>query len=588
MFELEGRVECADQLRALLGLEATYRVDEATAGADAGEAAGEQLALAGGAGGDVLVAAGPAQLGVTPEVAEAGARGVEQDGVVLALVDAGAVGGEVAAHAGERELGDGEGAAQDEVVVGGEAVGAGVGGDEGAAALHELGEVQGLGAQTAAGVEDMFSGTWREGQGGLLGAEALDGEQALAVERVVGELAAAAHTEGLGLVGDGLDVGARVGGADGLGDGVGGGAGEVDAEVDGRRLGEGPGAGEGAFGAELFNYSAGVPAGQRPALGEGVERLASGEALVEGGAVAVDPGEHGLHEAAEGAARVELVAQGLGLGDRHVGGTAELPQLEHRDAQQLAQLGAQAIGTGRDGVDVRVEPGPVTQHAVHKGGHEPAVAPRQVGAPGEQVLGEHAVRKAVALVELAEDADSEAAGAGCLHGWACSTRTDTLRAMFRGAALILLACLAGCDHVAAELPDNDLLLAVQKAKYREWDRGPGKDERTPTLSPHSGAVEVFINDVVVEALANADGLGLKAWPEGSTVVLEGYGDVETTELAQLAIMQKHHGVWRWEQYQGDELERPRFKGRPDVCLGCHDTGQDFTRSFSLPKVVEEE
>jgi hypothetical protein len=200
-------VECADQLRALLGLEAAYRVDEATAGADAGEAAGEQLALAGGAGGDVLVAAGPAQLGVTPEVAEAGARGVEQDGVVLALVDAGAVGGEVAAHAGEREPGDGEGAAQDEVVVGGEAVGAGVGGDEGAAALHELGEVQGLGAHAAAGVEDMFSGTWREGQAGLLRAEALDGEQALAVERVVGELAAAAHAEGLGLAGDGLDAG---------------------------------------------------------------------------------------------------------------------------------------------------------------------------------------------------------------------------------------------------------------------------------------------------------------------------------------------------------------------------------------------
>lgn len=434
----------------------------------------------------------------------------------------------------------------------------------------------------------MFSRTWREGQAGLLRAEALDGEQALAVERVVGELAAAAHAEGLGLARDGLDLGAGVGGADGLGDGVGGGAGEVDAEVDGRRLGEGLRAGEGAFGAELFNYSAGVPAGQRPAQGERVERLARGEALVEGGAVAVDPGEHGLHEATQGAAWVELVAQGLGLGDRHVGGTAELPQLEHRDAEQLAQLGAQAVRAGRDGVDVRVEPGPVTQHAVHEGGHETAVAPRQIGAPGQQVLGEHAVRKAVALVELAEDADSEAAGAGCLHGWACSTRTDTLRAMFRGTALILLAFSAGCDSAASEeLPDNDLLLEVQKAKYREWDRGPGKDERTPSLAPHAGAVEVFINDVVAEALANADGLGLKAWPEGSTVVLEGYVDVETTELAQLAIMQKHHGVWRWEQYQGDELERPRFKGRPDVCLGCHDTGQDFTRSFSLPKVVEE-
>ena len=593
LLELDGGGGVADEQRALLGLEAADGVDEAAAGADAGEAAGEELALALGAGGDVLVAAGPAQLGVAGEVAEAGAGGVEEDGVVAAVVDAGeVVGEEVAVDAGEVEFGGVEGAAEDEVVVGGEAVGGGVGGDEGAGAAHELGEVEGLGAEAAAGVEDMFAGTWREGQGGLLGAEALDGEEALAVERVVGELAAAADAEGLGVVGHGLDLDAGVGGAEGLGDRVGGGAGEVDAEVDGRGLDEGHGAGEGAFGAELFNYSSGVPAGQRPAQGEDVERLAGGEALVEGGAVAVDPGEHGLDEATQGAARVELVAQGLGLGDRHVGGAAELPQLEHGHPQELAQVGAEALGTLGDRVDVGVEPGPVTQHAVDEGGHEAAVAAGQVGAPREQVLGEDAVGEAVALVELAEDANGEAAGAGGLHGWACSTEADTLRAMsVRAAMIVLAATMAGaaCDQEAPpELPDNDLLLAVQKAKYDEWARAPGRDERKATLAPHSWAVDIFVNDVVEEALANKDGLGLLKWPEGSTIVLEGYADLETTELAQVAIMQKHHGVWRWEQYQAEDLERPRFKGRPDVCLGCHNTGQDFTRSFSLPDPVEEE
>ena len=60
----------------------------------------------------------------------------------------------------------------------------------------------------------------------------------------------------------------------------------------------------------------------------------------------------------------------------------------------------------------------------------------------------------------------------------------------------------------------------------------------------------------------------------------------------------HHGdpvrVWvldeggrEWPTYQGDDFERPRFSGRPDVCLGCHNTGQDFTRSFGLPKMTEE-
>lgn len=592
---LEGRGGCADQLRALLGLEAAHRVDEATAGSEAGEATREELALALGARGDVLVAAGPAQLGVTSEVAEAGARGVEEDRVVQAVVDAGHVAGEVAMHAGEREVGDVEGAAQDEVVVGAEALGARVGGDEQAAAMHELGDVQGLGAHAAAGVEDMLPGTWREGQGGLLRAEALDREHALAVQRVARQVAAAAHAQGLGLAGHELDADAGVVGAQGLGDGLGGGAREVDAEVDGGRRGEGLGAGEGAVGAELLNYSAGVPARQGPAQGEGVEWLGRGELVVEGGAVAVDAGEHGLHEAPEGAAGVELLAQRLGLGDRHVRRAAELPQLEHGDAEQLAQLGAEPLGSLGDGVDVGVEPGTVSQHAVDEGGDEAAVAAGEVGAPGEQVLGEHAVAEAVALVELAEDADGEAAGAGCLHGWACNTRADTLRAMSSRtsakilAALVLFAAVAAaCDSEEAQpLPDNDLLVAVQQAKYREWQRGPGTDERKPTLAPHAGAVEIFVNDVVVKARANEDGLGRTEWPEGSTVVLEGYSNVETAELAQLAIMQKRHGVWRWEQYQAEDLERPRFAGRPGVCLGCHNTGQDFTRSFSLPKPVEE-
>lgn len=152
--------------------------------------------------------------------------------------------------------------------------------------------------------------------------------------------------------------------------------------------------------------------------------------------------------------------------------------------------------------------------------------------------------------------------------------------------LVLLA--VGCDEVApADKPDNELLVEVQEAKYREWARAPGKDGRATSLAPHGGFVEVFNNEVVVEALADADGLGLTAWPEGSTIVLEGYTDPETADLAQISVMQKRHGVWYWEQYQADQLDRPRFRGRPDVCLGCHDTGQDFTRSFALPKPVEE-
>jgi hypothetical protein len=155
--------------------------------------------------------------------------------------------------------------------------------------------------------------------------------------------------------------------------------------------------------------------------------------------------------------------------------------------------------------------------------------------------------------------------------------------------LALPALLAACDDAPApEPPNNALLVEVQQAEYRTWTRAPGKDMRAPSLAPHGGYVEVFINEVVAAALENKDGLGLTKWPEGATLVLEGYADPETADLVQISIMHKRHGVWRWEQYAADDLEQPRFSGRPDVCVGCHNTGQDFTRSFSLPKPVEEE
>lgn len=151
-------------------------------------------------------------------------------------------------------------------------------------------------------------------------------------------------------------------------------------------------------------------------------------------------------------------------------------------------------------------------------------------------------------------------------------------------ALAAAACDGETDFTPA--PDHELLTRVQDEKYREWSRAPKHEMRLPTSAPHGRQVEIFINAPLVDALANADGLGRAAWPEGSIAVLEGYADELTTELGQVAIMEKRHGSWYWEQYQGEDLTQPRFSGRPDVCLGCHNNGQDFTRSFSLPEPDE--
>lgn len=168
------------------------------------------------------------------------------------------------------------------------------------------------------------------------------------------------------------------------------------------------------------------------------------------------------------------------------------------------------------------------------------------------------------------------------------SRPQLLAVRLRSLALglcVLAACDADPGFTPA--PDHELLTQVQDEKYREWTRAPGREMRLATKAPHGDWVEIFTNAPVVDALANADGLGRTSWPEGSIVVLEGYADETTTELSQLAIMEKRHGVWYWEQYQGEDLERPRFSGRPDVCLGCHNTGNDFTRSFPLPKMTAE-
>ena len=161
--------------------------------------------------------------------------------------------------------------------------------------------------------------------------------------------------------------------------------------------------------------------------------------------------------------------------------------------------------------------------------------------------------------------------------------------------LVGVACLMGvalvtaCDDTTpAAAPDNELLAQVQAAKYGEWARPGGYDEARPSNSPHGPAVEVFTNAVVEQAVANEDGLGRTAWPEDATVVLVGHADVTNTAPTQIAVMQKRHGTWYWEQYQADDLEQPRFSGRPDICLGCHSSGQDFIRSFALPKPVVEE
>ena len=145
-------------------------------------------------------------------------------------------------------------------------------------------------------------------------------------------------------------------------------------------------------------------------------------------------------------------------------------------------------------------------------------------------------------------------------------------------ALVCLICLglvasAGCRNQdpagAAALWDE-----VHAADYRSWERAPGYPARAPS-SVHGREMDIFVNDVISEALAAGEPLA--AWPEGALIVKDGY---DQGALTLLAIMEKREDGWFWAEYQEDgEVEE---SGSPRNCIKCHDAGDDYVRAFKLP------
>ena len=125
--------------------------------------------------------------------------------------------------------------------------------------------------------------------------------------------------------------------------------------------------------------------------------------------------------------------------------------------------------------------------------------------------------------------------------------------------------------------------------YSAWAR-PAAFEAGPRASnsPHGAAVMVYINAVVVKALANEDGLGLTAWPEDATIVVEGYGRGDALSADRRSVCRSATAAGTGSSIRPTTSSGRASRGGPDICLGCHSGGQDFVRSFGLPKPVVEE
>jgi hypothetical protein len=143
-----------------------------------------------------------------------------------------------------------------------------------------------------------------------------------------------------------------------------------------------------------------------------------------------------------------------------------------------------------------------------------------------------------------------------------------------GSALALSLFVAGCGgddqdpEAAKELYDR-----IQQANYRSFQRAPGYEERRPGSAVHASEVDIYVNDVVAQALEQE---GLDAWPDGSLVVKDGFED---GALELVAVMEKRGGAWFWAEYFDGVA---KHSGAPSICLDCHRVGSDYVRAFALP------
>jgi hypothetical protein len=142
-------------------------------------------------------------------------------------------------------------------------------------------------------------------------------------------------------------------------------------------------------------------------------------------------------------------------------------------------------------------------------------------------------------------------------------------------ALSLLLVVVSCGDNQDDAGARALLERIRADDYRTWDRAPGYERRRSTSAPHSDAVDIYVNHRVAEVLALGD--PLEEWPVGAVVAKDGF---DGSDLELIAIMEKRADGWFWAEYDDDG--DPDYSGRPELCIDCHRSGNDYVRALRLP------
>lgn len=151
---------------------------------------------------------------------------------------------------------------------------------------------------------------------------------------------------------------------------------------------------------------------------------------------------------------------------------------------------------------------------------------------------------------------------------------------------VVVVSASGCGDNQDPAGAEALFKRIQDLNYRStFARAPGYETRLPSNTQHSDFSEVFINDVVDEAITDAE--PLSEWPIDSLIIKDGTDDDGTLEL--IAVMEKRSDGWYWAEYLEPDAPDggPKFSGKPAVCIDCHQgaatVGNDFTQVLNLPK-----
>lgn len=140
-----------------------------------------------------------------------------------------------------------------------------------------------------------------------------------------------------------------------------------------------------------------------------------------------------------------------------------------------------------------------------------------------------------------------------------------------GLVVIVVASACGDDQQPEEAAA--LLQRIRADDYRTWERAPGYEMRRPSNTAHAESVDIYIDPTIAGAL-RTDVAG--EWPLGSLIVKDGF---DGNDLELIAVMEKRESGWFWAEYYDGES---KFSGKPDVCLDCHDAGNDYVLAFDFP------